>query len=57
VRTSGQFDAVIDLDAAVADPATPTQLLPAYDTGDHLHLNPAGLRAMADAIDLSLFTP
>jgi lysophospholipase L1-like esterase len=57
VRTSGQFDAVIDLDAAVADPATPTQLLPAYDTGDHLHLNPTGLRAMADAIDLALFTP
>jgi len=32
-------------------------LLPAYDTGDHLHLNPTGYRAMADAIDLNLFTP
>jgi lysophospholipase L1-like esterase len=57
VRSSGRFDALIDLDAAVANPAAPTQLLPAYDTGDHLHLNPAGLRAMADAIDLALFTP
>lgn len=55
IRTSGRFDAVIDLDAAVADPANPNQLLPAYDTGDRLHLNPAGYRAMADAIDLALF--
>jgi lysophospholipase L1-like esterase len=57
VRTSGQFDAVIDLDTAVADPANPAQLLAAYDTGDHLHLNPAGYQAMANAIDLNLFQP
>ena len=56
IRTSGKFDAVIDLDAAVRDPANPLKLLPAYDTGDHLHLTPAGYRAMADAVDLSLFT-
>lgn len=55
VRDSGRFDAVIDLDAVVADPAAPTQLLPSYDSGDHLHLSPAGYRAMADAIDLNLF--
>lgn len=55
VRDSGRFDQVIDLDTAVADPAAPTRLLPAYDSGDGLHLNPAGYRAMADAIDLSLF--
>jgi lysophospholipase L1-like esterase len=55
IRTSGRFDAVIDLDAAVRDPANPVNLLPAYDTGDHLHLDVAGLRAMADAIDLTLF--
>jgi lysophospholipase L1-like esterase len=55
VRDSGRFDEVIDLDTAVADPAAPTRLLPAYDSGDGLHLNPAGYRAMADAIDLSLF--
>ena len=57
VRTSGRFDAVIDLDAAVADPNNPDRLLPAYDTGDNLHLNPAGYQAKADAIDLSLLTP
>lgn len=57
IRQSGRFDAVLPLDAAVADPRDPTRLLPAYDTGDNLHLSPAGYRAMADAIDLSLFRP
>jgi len=55
IRTSGKFDAVIDLDAAVRDPANPTKLLPAYDTGDHLHLNVAGYQKMAEAINLDLF--
>ncbi|MGW0136570.1 SGNH/GDSL hydrolase family protein [Streptomyces sp. NPDC003299] len=55
IRTSGVFDAVIDFDAAVRDPAAPRQLLPAYDTGDHLHLDPAGYRALADAVPLRLF--
>jgi lysophospholipase L1-like esterase len=48
-------DGVIDLDAATHDPANPTRYLPAYDSGDHLHPNEAGLQAMADALDLSLF--
>jgi len=56
IRTNKLYDAVIDFDAAVRDPAAQTNLLPAYDTGDHLHLNPAGYKAMADAIDLKLFT-
>ena len=43
--------------AIVRDPATPINLLPAYDTGDHLHLNPTGYKAMAEAINLNLFTP
>lgn len=55
IRTSGQFDAVIDLDAVVRDPNDPNKLLAAYDSGDHLHLNAAGYQAMADAIDLDLF--
>jgi lysophospholipase L1-like esterase len=55
IRTSGEFDAVIDLEAAVRNPANPTQLHPAYDTGDGLHLNAAGYRAMGQAIPLSLF--
>ena len=55
IRTSGAFDAVIDFEAAVQDPANPLQVLPAYDCGDHLHPNDAGYKAMADSIDLSLF--
>ena len=56
IRTSGSFDAVIDFDAVARDPANPRRLRPALDSGDHLHLNEAGYRTMADAIDLGLFT-
>ena len=45
----GIFDSVVDFDAAVRDPARPSRLNPAYDTGDHLHLNPAGYAALARA--------
>jgi lysophospholipase L1-like esterase len=55
IRAAGNFDAVIDLDAAVRDPAAPTRLLAAYDSGDRLHLSPAGYQRMADAIELALF--
>lgn len=55
IRTPGTFDAVIDLEAAVRDPADPTRLLPAYDSGDGLHLSVAGYERMADGIDLALF--
>ncbi|WP_250035476.1 SGNH/GDSL hydrolase family protein [Paractinoplanes maris] len=52
VRRRGLFDGVADFDAAVRDPAVPRQLRPDYDTGDHLHLNPAGYRAIAQAVPL-----
>ncbi|MGH9885305.1 MAG: SGNH/GDSL hydrolase family protein [bacterium] len=55
IRTSGVFDAVIDFDAVTRDPAHPTQFLPAYDSGDHLHPGDAGYKAMGEAIDLALF--
>jgi lysophospholipase L1-like esterase len=55
IRSSRHFDAVIDFDAAVRDPAHPDQLLPAYDCGDHLHPSPAGYKAMADSISLAAF--
>ncbi|WP_234359345.1 GDSL-type esterase/lipase family protein [Plantactinospora sp. BC1] len=55
IRGSGRFDAVIDFDRAVRDPADPRRLLPAADTGDHLHLNPTGYRLLADAVPARLF--
>jgi lysophospholipase L1-like esterase len=54
IRTSGEFDGVVDFDRAVRDPAQPLRMLPLYDSGDHLHPNDAGMRAMADAIPLRL---
>jgi lysophospholipase L1-like esterase len=56
IRHAGRFDAVIDFDAAVRDPAAPRQLSPAYDVGDHLHLNPTGYGALAAAVPSRLFS-
>jgi lysophospholipase L1-like esterase len=56
IRQPGHFDAVVDFDRAVRDPRHPDRLLPALDSGDHLHPSPAGYRAMAAAIPLALFT-
>jgi lysophospholipase L1-like esterase len=55
VRRAGSFDAVIDFDAALRDPANPSRLRGDSDSGDHLHPNEDGYRLMADAIDLALF--
>ncbi|WP_443750266.1 SGNH/GDSL hydrolase family protein [Asticcacaulis solisilvae] len=54
IRTPGRFDAIIDFDAFAHDPAKPDQLLPAYDSGDHLH-PVAGYPAMGNYVDLKLF--
>jgi len=54
IRTSGTFDAVVDFDAALRDPDDPKRLLPAYDSGDHLHPGDTGYAAMGDAVDLSV---
>jgi len=55
IRAAGHFDAVVDFDAVVRDPAHLDQLLPAYDCGDHLHPSPAGYKAMGEAFPLALF--
>jgi lysophospholipase L1-like esterase len=55
IRARGHFDAVIDFDALTRDPAHPDNMLPAYDSGDHLHPGPAGYKAMGEFVPLSLF--
>jgi len=55
IRTSGEFDATVDFDAVLRDPAHPNALRPGYDSGDHLHPNDAGYRAMGDAFSLETF--
>ncbi len=57
IRTAGVFDAVVDFDAALRDPADATRLNPAYDSGDHLHPNDAGYRVMAQQVDVRLLRP
>jgi lysophospholipase L1-like esterase len=55
IRASGESDGVLDFDAVMRDPADPSRMQERFDSGDHLHPNEAGSRAMGDAIDLSLF--
>ncbi|KAF4409990.1 SGNH/GDSL hydrolase family protein [Streptomyces lycii] len=54
IRHSGEFDGVVDFAAATASADDPLTLDPAYDSGDGLHPNDAGTKAMADAVDLDL---
>ncbi len=54
IREGKVFDAVVDFDAALRDPAHPERLRAAYDSGDHLHPSDNGYRAMAEALDLKL---
>ncbi len=54
LRKDSPFDAVIDLDTALRDPADPSRMAAAYDSGDHLHPGDAGNRAMAEAVDLDV---
>ena len=49
---TGHFDGVLDFDAAIRDPQRPARMLPAYDSGDHLHPGDAGLRTLAESIDV-----
>ena len=55
IRTPGAFDSVVDFDKVIQDPADPRQFRAGYNKTDKLHPNDAGYKAMADAIDLSLF--
>lgn len=52
IRAAGTFDTVIDFDRTMRDPRDPLRLLAEFDCGDHLHPNDAGMRALAEAVDL-----
>lgn len=54
IRTGGEFDAVIDSDLLVRDPACPGQLSAQYDSGDHLHLNHKGHQLVAQSVPLTV---
>jgi lysophospholipase L1-like esterase len=50
IRSAPYWDGIVDFEAALADPANPLRILPAYDSGDHLHPNDTGMKALADAV-------
>lgn len=56
IRTAGVFDAVIDFDALLRDPAYPRRMRPVFDSGDHLHPGDEGYRTMAEAVDITPLT-
>ena len=56
IRESGAFDGVVDFDAVVRIPDRPSFIQAVFDSGDHLHPNDAGYKAMAESIDLKLLT-
>ncbi len=55
IRTSGAFDTIIDFDRVVANPNNSAAIATLFDSGDHLHPNDAGYRAMGEAVELKLF--
>ena len=55
IRTGGAFDAVLDFDAVLRDPAQPAQIAEPLQSGDHLHGSDLGYAAIAKSIDLALF--
>ncbi len=56
IRSSQSLDGVIDFDMVTRDPANPAVFAKFADSGDHLHPNDAGYKAMGEAIDLKMFT-
>ncbi|MEU9952853.1 SGNH/GDSL hydrolase family protein [Streptomyces sp. NPDC047939] len=53
IRAGGVFDEFLDFDLAARDPSRPSRLLPAYDSGDHLHLNDAGYQRLGSLVDVA----
>ncbi len=56
IRTGGAYDAVVDFEAATRDAQDPKKIRAEFDPGDHLHPNDAGYQAIANSIDLGIFT-
>ncbi|MEU8781728.1 SGNH/GDSL hydrolase family protein [Streptomyces sp. NPDC048637] len=56
-NTGAVFDATLDFDAVLRDPQRPQRMLPAYDSGDHLHPGDAGLKALGESVDLRSLVP
>jgi lysophospholipase L1-like esterase len=53
IRTGGAFDGVADADRALRDPGGAEALADRFDSGDGLHPDDAGMRAIAAAVPLA----
>ncbi|MDF3297710.1 SGNH/GDSL hydrolase family protein [Streptomyces tropicalis] len=53
IRSGRVYDAVVDFDRALRDPAAPGRLRPDFDSGDHLHPSDKGFQEMARVFDLA----
>lgn len=53
LRGTDVFDSVFDVARAVEDPERPDFIRPEFDSGDGMHLNDAGARAMAETVDVA----
>jgi lysophospholipase L1-like esterase len=56
IRTTDVFDGLVDFDQITRDPDHPSFLWSKYNSGDYVHPNDVGYKAMSDGIDLTLFT-
>jgi lysophospholipase L1-like esterase len=57
IRSSKAYDGVIDFDLVMRDPKDPLRLKADFESGDHIHPNDAGYKAMADAVKLDMLFP
>ncbi|HKD98178.1 MAG TPA: GDSL-type esterase/lipase family protein, partial [Micromonosporaceae bacterium] len=57
IRSTTDFDAVVDLDAVMRDVDEPDRLTFRYDSGDHVHPNDTGYQAIANAMPLDVLMP
>ena len=55
IRTSGNFDAVIDFEIALRSPTEFGRLNPTFDSGDSMHPNALGQQALGESVPLGLF--
>ena len=55
IRTPGNFDAVLDFEAVIKDPATNPLRIKSSWTGDYVHPNAAGYSVLGNSISTSLF--
>ena len=56
IRTSEEFDSVADFDSFLCNPEEPEKLKKIFDNGEYFYINDTGIKAMAECIDLKIFS-